>query len=98
VSVCATTGQKAAYHAVCRQLAASRLTKIRNPDIYSPAEWFYTSSGREQGIRGPGDGVELIASLREVIRQQSSVIESVKPDLADIKLEQQYLKSQNTEL
>ncbi|KAH8727344.1 WD40-repeat-containing domain protein [Phaeosphaeriaceae sp. PMI808] len=42
--------------------------------------------------------VELIASLNETIKQQSSVIENIRSDLTTIKAEQQYLKDQNAEL
>jgi hypothetical protein len=42
--------------------------------------------------------VELIASLRQVIRQQGSVIENVKANLTEIGSEQQTLDNQNVEL
>jgi predicted S18 family serine protease len=40
----------------------------------------------------------LIVSLKETIIQQNIIIESFRADLTSIKAEQQYLKSQNTEL
>jgi hypothetical protein len=41
--------------------------------------------------------VELITSIRETMAQQNIIIESVRTDLAVIKAEQQYLKSQKAE-
>ena len=45
-----------------------------------------------------GEFSRLIESLKETIAQQSSIIESIRTDLTSIKVEQQYLKSQNAEL
>jgi hypothetical protein len=42
--------------------------------------------------------VELIRGLKETIAKQSNIIESVKTELAAVKEEQGYLKSQNAEL
>lgn len=56
------------------------------------------SPERVGGRTGQGEVVQLIASLKETIVQQSSIIESMRTDIAAIKEEQQYLKNQNNEL
>ncbi|KAF2176777.1 hypothetical protein K469DRAFT_812479 [Zopfia rhizophila CBS 207.26] len=79
-------------------IIAERATTIPHLTLIHPPE-------RKRRSNELGEVAELIAGLKETIAQQSSVIasqnriiEGVRTDLAAIKAEQQYLKSQNAEL
>ena len=65
--------------------------------LFSTAREF-VSPERVGGRTGLGEVVEIIASRKETIEQQSSITEIMRTEIAAIKEEQQYLKSQNAEL
>jgi hypothetical protein len=73
----------------------SSASKLTQNEPSASATTVPECEGRETDLE---EVVQLIASLKETIAQQSNIIKSIRTDLTEIKAEQQYLKNQNTEL